>query len=91
MQQMTMNGIDWLSDRDKKAVARAEAARKKAALVCAKKLHAAADGLGDLLRACRECDDASSPRRGDDGRLILAANIREYAGWLESAYGDKDD
>lgn len=84
--QVSMTGDDWLSDRDRKAQARAEAARKKAALICAKKLQAAADALSDFGMACLECNDASSPRRADDGRTLLAASMREYAGYLESVY-----
>lgn len=65
---------------------KAAAARKKAAQECAKRLHAAADALAKFSMACLDCDDASSPRRADDGRHILAGNMREYAGWLESAF-----
>lgn len=84
--QVQMAGDDWLSDRDRKQQARAEAARKKAAQICAKKLEAAADALHDFLMACIECDDASRSRGDDDGRVILQRNIIEYAGWLDSVY-----
>lgn len=85
--QVAMAGEDWLSDRDRKTKAKAEAARKKAALACAKKLEAAAEALHELVMACMECEDGSTVRRADDGRLLLQRDIREYAGWLESVYG----
>jgi hypothetical protein len=66
--------------------AKAEAARKRAALVCSKKLQAAAETLRDLMTACNECQDGSSVRREDDGRILLMRNIMEYAGWLDSVY-----
>lgn len=86
MTQLTMTGDDWLSDRDRKAQARAEAARRKAALDCARKLDAAADALSAYSMACLEVGDASAPRRADDGRTLLAENCREFAGWLDSVY-----
>ena len=85
--QVSMAGDDWLSDRDRKAQARAEAARKKAALACAKKLEAAADSLHELVMACMECNDGSGSRGEDDGRAVLQRNLREFSGWLESVYG----
>lgn len=85
--QVAMAGDDWTSDRDRKAKAKAEAARKKAALACAKKLGAAAESLHELVMACMECNDGSTARRADDGRLLLQRDILEYAGWLESVYG----
>lgn len=66
--------------------AKAEAARKKAALACAKKLEAAADALRDFMRACNECDDASRVRGDDDGRMVLQRSILEYAMYLSSRY-----
>lgn len=44
-----------------KAEGRAVAARKKAALVAAKKLDAAADAVSAFALACAMCADASSP------------------------------
>jgi len=87
--QVSMTGEDWLSDRDRKAQARAEAARRKAGLACAKKLDAAAEALHEFVMACLECNDASSPRGEDDGRTLLQRSIREYAGYLESVFGEK--
>ena len=85
--QLTMAGDDWLSDNDRKRQARAEAARRKAALRAAEKLHAAADSVAEFALSCLECNDGSGPKRADDGRTILSAGMREYAGWLESVYG----
>lgn len=85
--QVSMTGDDWTSDRDKKHRAKVEAARKKAALACAKKLEAAADALHEFSMACLECNDASSPRRDDDGRTLLQRNMREYSSYLEGVFG----
>lgn len=84
--QLAMTGDDWTSDRDRKAQARADAARKKAAVECARKLEAASDALNAYLLACIECDDASRSRGADDGRLVLMSNMGEYAAWLRSVY-----
>lgn len=62
------------------------AARRKSAIDCAKKLQAAADALDAFALACLDCDDASSPRRADDGRTTLSRNMREYSGWLDSVF-----
>lgn len=86
MSQMTMSGDDWLSNRDRKEQARAEANRKKAAIACSKKLEAAADSLNELMRACNECHDASSVQRGDDGRQLLMTRLMEFSSWLDSVY-----
>jgi len=85
--QLTITGEDWLSDNDRKRQARAEVARRKAALRAAEKLHATADAVAEFALACLECNDGSGPKRADDGRTILSAGMREYAGWLESVYG----
>lgn len=85
--QLAMAGEDWLSNNDRKRQARAVAARKKAALDCAKKLEAAADALAAFGLACVDFEDGSRVRGADDGRLILAERCREYSGWLESVYG----
>lgn len=86
MTQLTMTGDDWLSNRDRKEQAKAEANRKKAAIACAKKLEAAADSLNELMRACNECHDASSVQRVDDGRQLLVERLMEFSSWLDSAY-----
>ena len=91
MLQTAMTGDDWLSDRDRKSQARAEAARRKAALNCAAKLEAAAESVSAYLAACRECNDGSDDtQRGlADGRHKLIADCMEYSGWLESVYGGR--
>lgn len=81
-----MTGDDWLSDRERTRQARAETARKAAALACAKQLRKATDALHAFVIACTECKDASAPTRDDDGRLLLMHDMREYAGWLEGRY-----
>lgn len=88
--QVAMTGDDWLNDRDKKSLQRAEAARGKAGLACAKKLEAAADALHEFVMACLECNDASRPRGEDDGRAVLQRSLREYSAYLKSVYA-KDD
>lgn len=86
--QLAMHGDDWLSDRDKHKQARAEAARKKAALACAKKLEAAAEALTHFMHACNECRDGSGDEmRGvSDGRYRMIHDLMEYASWLEGKY-----
>ncbi len=86
--QVAMAGEDWLSDRDRRSQAKAEAARKKAALACAKKLQDAADSLTAYLSACNECHDGSGNERTSaaDGRLLLMRDLMEYSYWLESVY-----
>jgi hypothetical protein len=69
-----------------KAEGRAIAARKKATLVAVKKLDAAADAVSAFALACALCADASSPRGDDDSRRLLAQNMREFAGHLNSVY-----
>lgn len=87
--QLTMTGDDWLSDRDRKSQAKAEAARKRAAVQCAKKLREAAEALSIYSMACFECRDGSGVQRGDDGRSLLMGDLQEFAGWLESVYGTR--
>ena len=84
--QVQMNGDDWLSECDRKSQAKAEAARKKAALACARKLEAAADSLNEFTAACRECADASAPRSADDGRFLLMRNMMEFASYLDGVH-----
>lgn len=85
--QIAMAGDDCLSDSDRKRQARAEAARKKAGMKCAKALQAAADALSEYSMACNACNDASGIRGADDGRVLLAEDNREFAYWLENKYG----
>lgn len=86
MNQLSMTGADWLSDGERKRQARAEAARKKTALACAKQLLRSSDALSAYMSACLECDDASAPRRADDGRQLLLEDMMEFAVWLEGVF-----
>ena len=86
MTQLSMTGADWLSARDVKARARAEAARRRTGLACAKALRNASEALSTYVMACLECDDGSTARRADDGRHLLMNDILEYAAWLEGVY-----
>lgn len=87
--QLAMNGDDWMSDSDKKAHAKAEKRREKAAVSCSKKLEAAADALNEFLHACNDCKDGSGQeiRGAADGRLRLISDMMEYSGYLDSKYG----
>lgn len=89
MTQLTMTGSDWLSDRDRRAQARAEAVRKKAALDCARKLDAAIDGLRGFIHACDAVGDESAVRHAADGRLRLIEDLAEYSAWLAMRYGER--
>ena len=86
--QISITGDDWTSERDRKAQARREAARKKAGLECQRRLEAAAVALHNYVSACNECRDGSgSERMGlSDGRFRLASDCIEYAGFLEGKY-----
>ena len=85
--QIAMTGEDWLSGRDVKRQARAEAVRKKAANACARKLEAAAESLREYLISCRDCNDGSGSKGIDDSRLLLVDNLMEYKCFLETRYG----
>ena len=71
-----------------KAQARYESKREQAALKCAAKLEAAVTAMNEYLRACMDCNDASSPSRNGlaDSRLILIGNMSEYSNYLSSRY-----
>ena len=86
MNQMAITGEDWRSDADIKRQSRAEAARKKAALECSKKLEAAADALSEYLYSCIDCGDGSCQKGVDDSRLLLKEQLMEYKSWLDSKY-----
>ena len=69
MQQLSITGDDWKSDRAKAAEARASRKRDEAGRACAKALNAASKALGAYLQACRDCNDGS----GDEfGELMVA-------------------
>ena len=89
MTQLTMTGDDWTSDPDRRAQARAEAARKKTALDCARKLDAAIDGLRGFIHACDAVGDASVVRHAADGRLRMIEDLAEYSAYLSMRYGER--
>lgn len=86
MNQLSMTGDDWTSDRDRKAKARADANVKKTAIAAAKKLETAADALNEFLSACLDADHPDTQGAGD-GRRTLVSSMMEYSGYLESVYG----
>ncbi|TXH90418.1 MAG: hypothetical protein E6Q78_05095 [Rhodoferax sp.] len=83
-----MTGDDWLSERDQKSQARADAAVKRSGAAAAKKLEAAAEAVNEFLHACLDAghDDI---RGAADGRRVLISNIMEYASYLDGKYGSK--
>lgn len=83
--QIAMTGEDWLSDRDRKARARAEARRKAAALKCSRKLDEARDALNEFLSACLDCGHVEATRL-DDSRRLLMRDMSEYSSYLDSVY-----
>lgn len=85
-EQVAITGEDWLSERDKKSQARADAAVKRSGLAAAKKLEAAADAVNEFLHACLDAGHADM-RGAGDGRRVLIGNIMEYASYLEGKYG----
>jgi hypothetical protein len=63
---------------------KAQAKKRQAALILAKKLNAAVDATNAFLRACL---DAGEPGRGlDDGRVLLIGQMSEYASYLDAVY-----
>lgn len=86
--QISMSGNDWLSDRDRKSQARAEARRKAAALKCSRKLDEAREALNEFLSACLDCGHVEATRL-DDSRRLLMRDMSEYSSYLGSVY-DKD-
>lgn len=83
--QLAMAGDDWLSDRDRKAQARAEARRKSTALKCARKLDEAREALNEFLCACLDCGHVEATRI-DDSRRKLMGDMSEYSSFLDSVY-----
>jgi hypothetical protein len=63
---------------------KAQAKKRGAALILAKKLNDATAATNAFLRACI---DAGDPVRGsDDGRVLLMAQMSEYASYLDAVY-----
>ena len=77
---------DWWAPPSQKQLIAARKKRQKIAPELAKKLTAAADALREYARICNECDDGSGTSKaaaGRDSRLVLAASLDEYAGYIE--------
>ena len=83
MDQITMTGDDWTSDRDRKAQARAVAERKKAAQVLEAQLDKSVDAMQKFINACYQCGD-EKVLYADDGRQLLREQMQEYATYLSS-------
>ena len=83
--QLAMAGDDWLSDRDRKGQARAEARRTAAARKCSRKLDEARDALNKFLSACLDCGHVEATRL-DDSRRLLMRDMSEYSSYLDSVY-----
>jgi hypothetical protein len=73
-----------------KTTAQLHAARRKAALDCAKKLEAATTALNKFTRSCNDCNDESASitrqGKGIDGRETLASQMSEYSVYLAGRY-----
>lgn len=87
--QLSMTGDDWLSERDKKQQARADAAHRKACLAAAGKLEAAAQAVRDMLMAYLDCGHPDTMGAGD-GRRRIATDMDELAAWLRSVYEKRE-
>ena len=88
MQQLSITGDDWKSDRARAAEARASKKRDKAGRDCARALNAATKAVSSYLEACRDCNDGSGDEeRGlGDSRHRLITDCSEYAGFLEAKH-----
>lgn len=82
MSQLAMTGDDWISDRDRKAHARAEVERKKTATALVAQLQKSVEAMNKFISACHQCGDAKVLNR-DDGRQLLREQMQEYAFYLE--------
>lgn len=87
--QTAMTGDDWLSDRDIKTQARADAAVKRTGLAASKKLEAAAEALNEFLHACLDAGHQDRMGAGD-GRRVLMQSIMEYSSYLDGVFGKKE-
>lgn len=87
MQQTTMTGDDWLSDRDRKAATKSQQRKRKAGTVAAKKCREAADAIQAYMHACGEANDGSGVKRSDDQRMLFVRDLRDYVAFLEMRHG----
>ena len=85
MQQTSMTGDDWLSDKDRKRQTAAQRHLVNVSRECASRMRTTAESLRKQYRAYI---DAGHPdRQGDaDGRLRLAADLDELAAFFEGVY-----
>lgn len=82
--QQQMTGDDWQRQPTAKEIERARAKRKELAPKLVKKLESASDALREFRRACLDCNDGTGGETcGRDSRLKLAADIEEYARYLD--------
>lgn len=88
MMQLTINGDDWISDRERARQKKIIAARQVTGRKAAQALEKAIEAINIHLRACRECQDGSDDRSmgAGDGRNILVGDMGEYMGWLNMRY-----
>ena len=86
--QLSMTGDDWMSDRDKRRIAKDKAAQVRAALSLAARLRMAADAVVIFNEACRAVGEGAE--RADDSRVRLLHDLMEYAGFLTMVY-DKNE
>jgi hypothetical protein len=84
MQQLKIAGEDWLSDRERKAMARATAKKKTAGIAYAKALRRASEAGRAFKEASAACGHDVS--RADDTRNTLRESMAEYANWLENVF-----
>lgn len=84
MDQLTMSGNDWLSDRDRARDKASKARLHKAEQKAAKALHAAADALDDWMRAY--CDVHPDKMGLADQRRRLSGDCRELANYIDGLH-----
>lgn len=81
--QQLSSDEDWGWQPTEKDLAKARLKRNQLAPKLVKKLEAAAEALREYRRACVDCYDGTGGETcGRDGRLLLAADIEEYARYL---------
>jgi len=83
--QIAMMGDDWLSDRDKKAQARADKALKAATAKAASSMRRAAVDLRAQYRAYVAAGHPENRGAGDQ-RLTLSSDLDELASFFEGFY-----
>ena len=84
MNQITMTGDDWTSDRDRKAQARAVAEHKKTAQALRVQLEKSVAAMQAFIDASYDCGD-KKVLYADDSRQRLREQMQEYALYLDTA------